>query len=398
MNYEQLEMFPRFKARGVKGLQPTIQRAALQKKELTYTGSVSSFARNSNFRAIPPEVGSRKARALKRKGKASFPTIFEEINSVVAFPRGFLLQSSPTLKSRADWPKLRIEIYKGIISALDKALDNDGPVIIPHSSGFDSRLITGLIKKEFSRRSEVYLVCLQPEIDHFSPLKTYLEWDDETWVEIKEPSWGVNYFDRTLDFPNLGRWASGCGRFLYHRYLFDWWVEKAKIDIEKAVIVNGLYFDELLLSSITSVPWFVVYFHFDHNMKWNKAKHVIFPYVEQNIVRCCLGIGFGREEKTEFKKYLLDGLDPKLSCFPNYQFDRDRNMESVFRKICTSGTDYMKARYRSSWVGIRAPLERDQHFPSELSFKDPLLLQYEKAAVCERLVSRGVKLEMRNEI
>lgn len=206
--------------------------------------------------------------------------------------------------------------------------------LMQHSSGFDSRLISSLLRQmkqemgeEFGR---VIFVCWQPEIEKFKKIMAYQGWPAEDVVTVYPEQSPEDYLYPILDMGFIGRNYDEAERFwggpaLGRYFCLSHGVYTPEQE-DKLIGIGGLWSDETgRFNRLRLGSWrkFVATYLFDSGSPWIGSRiQTIYPFASADYVGL-LSTYRIPVALDEFKRLMLEVADPEMADelkFPNERF------------------------------------------------------------------------------
>lgn len=300
--------------------------------------------------------------------------------------------------------------------------------VVMHSSGYDTRLITSVLKHVAMEEGnnwlgEVTFVCFQPEIKHARAVFDYLGWPKSTWFPVDAGKPAVDYYAPCLDFKTIGANVSESERFWGGPLLTQLRLGGYLTDTAKPLqILSALFSDETCKWNRLkwgSVAWFVGCFLFDNPgiMPGVPQVEAILPFVNAEWLQLMSTFYLPRSI-DDSKLALLQRLDPALADtkrFPNWRFSakaiRERNVaaeaarcglapENIHnhidqQKISQATAQKMEADYAASWYAQKVgPKKLDYQHRSYFVYWCDRNTHYMKAAFYQHLIDQGVNVTL----
>lgn len=397
----QLPMFPKFICRdnhsqtGQNGFN-TIQEAA------KYIGKVTL---NRDYNLSPKLTGLQdeirlRTYALIAMGQMHRETLFKEIHATSRnIPKDFweLL----TVKRRRK--PLPLEDYAGkLLEALTEGIEGmwkpNVENILSFSSGYDSRLIAGVLRKlqrndGYEFFENIYFKLFQPEIAPAYKVLKFLGWSIEHTIVHQTATTGVDCYASAFEWETVGKEVSDVNRILCiafnHCILSD-------LPSGPVRIISGLYHDELLRIKDGGLAEFYVKHLYDIHFEFGAYDHFL-PFCSEPVVKI-----FSRykidAKPDDVKREMCRQLWPGLEELENFRF---KHYELKGRHEC----NYISADTRINWLKKfnnsayaketktrLSGLEVLGALPFEITNEHPALKHYVKAAICEHLIESGVEV------
>jgi hypothetical protein len=202
------------------------------------------------------------------------------------------------------------ELRKFIHSTWDNTKFN----LVFHSSGYDSRVISYLIKEIYDQKpGNILFACLEYEANTFREILKYEGWDDNIMYSYDE--WSENNFV----FKDLWKQTNVSADYpLNVLYCFTEHLKRVgKIPTDNLVIWGGSFFNEVFLSS--NIGLFLSKWYYSRYPKFFSAINhpYIHPILGINVLNEIFGSIINQKEKTEIiRRRLCAAVDSKLESFP----------------------------------------------------------------------------------
>ena len=280
--------------------------------------------------------------------------------------------------------------------------DDDKFHVISHSSGYDSRILSYIIRKLYRRgiiAGDILFLCLQPEGEGFQEVMRYLNWDGEKCLVYNKNCRPEEYYKGCFDFKN--NWRSFNGLSQWPGDILFWVIkdlQKKKLlpQDDKNIQSYGMGFtDELFkhkyhFRTKASVYKFLnIYYYsrFPQSMSNFKGDRIM-PMLDFEIIKLILMYDWGWHPSAKVKMDLVKRLDPKLYELPNKSIYTTKN---PYHRISPELMDKIKTDYSRSWYGKNINPDMVKRATSNLEYS-PWWACYSAAAVVEHLRELGVKI------
>ena len=400
---DQLSMMPFFMVKQTGELFPTLQEAALTAGNVTINKDYALF-----FRKVPVSVKKTydtMAASFCSNFVVKRNSLFKEIN-VVSLPIFEFMR--PLFKRRVGTKAIKPEILANILvdkmfSFIESNWDTFKTHIMPHSSGYDSRLISIILKKLVDKNGidwlgELYFISWDPEVKGFKSIMVHEQWPEKHHVTITANR-GLDFYKNAVEFENVGKYCSDANRFIC--YCFDYIIYKAieKLNVGNVQIISGLFSDEILRKEVSKnrrdVIWnnlshFMVHFLHDVRFEWSMYDTLL-PFISFGVIDTILNYDLPKAD--QLKLMMIKSLDKKLAGLPNYRFEyfdiiKKEGIHPFYRLSKTVLCE-MEASFKDSWYfknvnGVVFP-----KLTTGLVNDSVWLKEYTKAAICEHIINRG---------
>jgi len=303
----QLPIPPKYRIVGDTTKLNSLQDAAERLYNLTINKDYYIYTRN-----VPKSVKSNYAKLsqlLRETGEITRPTLFKEIEAVTGDIDTNVIE---ILNKRLNKEPISVKKYgklvlQSIMDHIENIWDDSMLYVMSHSSGYDSRLISGIIKK--LGKKNVCFMCFQPEIDQFKKIMLYEGWSSDHIVTIGEDIEFIDYYSAATRFTEVGKYASDASKFITYcfRYVLEKEIEKLNTNVR---IISGLHSDELLVSGRSSPAYFTVRMLHDIFFEWGKYDPVL-PFLSVDFMNHYINYDI-KTSTNDIKKTMIDLLDPGL--------------------------------------------------------------------------------------
>lgn len=286
----------------------------------------------------------------------------------------------------------------GIIKAIEKYIESswhpDKFHLVYHSSGIDSRIMSGLIKKIYQRNGHEWLgkvlfVCFGPEGFQFERIMEYQEWEEDQYFSVKNLG---EYLQRNVgNFKTAGRWLNGPTRGCHNlNYTLTELLQAQGLipESDKEIqIFNGYGSDyefrgamdpndnrlgsefEKGYKAITSTSFF-------------KVDDVIYPFLAYSVlgklIKARFRYGYG------IRGILLERIDPTLAAF-------SRVSRQIIKPLPGELFNRLVLSYQRSWYGQTV---RSNAIPVNKFEASDWWADWTAAAYCEYLAEKGYSLDV----
>jgi len=276
--------------------------------------------------------------------------------------------------------------------------------IIDHSSGYDSRILSHIIRQLYNKKiinGDILFICFQPEGDGFKKIMQYEGWPEKNYMVYNEDAVPDEYYAPCFGFEN--KWLSYNGLSQWPGDILFWVIKdlqaQGKLPMKDESIQSyGMgYFDELNNHKLrykkrSSVHRFLETYYFNRfpqsmsNFKGDR----IMPMLDMEIVKLMLGPDWGWVTKAKIKESLIKKLDPGLYQFKNTYPGSAKN---PYHMISERILDKVKADYASSWYGENIRPDMIGQATRVLGYA-PWWACYSAASVVEHLRESGVEIRI----
>lgn len=281
-------------------------------------------------------------------------TLFKEIRRVV-FP-GFMYDATPG--DETPDPRAAVQCLRDYL----KHRLEDRTYIMPHSSGYDSRLISALLRELGIR---VIFVCWQPEVEATIALLKHMGWPARNVIRVGYGT--VDYQVPALR--RVGTYQSEDRRFIVGPGLANEVVGSIRPTISAA------FADETLAFNTQRWPS-VKHFHHRHVLDgpepWETTDWV-FPFVSREWITYLTEHRI--EHADDFKRAMLEEFN--LDTWPNQRYELAKQIKEQ------GGHDYAR---------LSPDAQEEFGLPEILHSHAPEVRAFIRAAICDEVRKAGVTI------
>jgi len=295
------------------------------------------------------------------------------------------------------------EIHTGLLARIKATLKDTiaehwtpgGYHAVLHSSGYDSRCISWLIRELYHERGvdwlgTVVFCCSKWEGSSFKKIMRYEGWDCSQYLVVNESSRDRDYYAPSLtNFRDAWEWSDGASPIPVNLFWYP----------VVAAIKEGLLPDDHPIQTWTGHNGNVILdargprqiralmcesYKSIFGERPMYGTEVILPYstIELATVICESSVLLG----SRLRPLLLKRLDKKLASFKNIHADGDRH-----RRIADRILTQMVRAYRNSWYGRTIkPNARLKHRTTEFQ---PFWYHWTLASLCAHLRREGYRIQ-----
>jgi hypothetical protein len=336
-----------------------------------------------------------------RVSRPNGTTLFREIEFV---PRRDILDAEAlALLAMRDGVVSEANGYPaGIAAALIHAVENNWTPkrfhLVFHSSGWDSRILSAIIRRLYKRNGATWLgrvlfACLGNESAAFADIMQIEGWSKQRWVAIEDLGPLVA---QMIDLTAAGRWLNGvvCQAFDCNWLLVEHLQAIGLVpDDEDIQIISGR--NETLMGATMpggnglDASWAEAY---DAFLSLSRYKgQVIFPFTGYGVIETALRAqerfdwrSSERENKCNFRRGLAEYLWPGLAAIPRGTI--------VVPPITHEQAAKMRAQYAASWYGREVWKGAERDATDRALGHHPWWGAWSAAALCEALLQEGYAL------
>lgn len=332
-------------------------------------------------------------------------TLFKEITTMPfkdAYPEQFAFLTCLNQDARHVKHTELLQIIFGLLcKSIYTTWNPSKPHMIPHSSGYDSRIISHIIKILHltygdNWLGEVKFICREPEGKLFENIMEYQGWSKDKFCVYHKNSMPGKYYTTLEDFNSL--WKGHNGPSMYPVSPIFEFLKHLNYDNRSAQIYSGGYFNETFLygkGDIESIiKWFYNYYYYSFSAGWNSKhldKHELFcPILDNDITRVLVECKSYPEWDYSFRTRLLQSMDDNLFKLERGTFGAPPP-QNKYRVIDPNTCAMLEDNYRKSWYGKKIAPEAKM---SNDLWHNPWWFHVISASLCNYLINKGTKIEV----
>lgn len=218
-----------------------LAEAALEMGKATlnwdYLRKVKFFPHHSIKTTLPLHQKNQYGRTFFKEVQTAPPRMTEAVKHYVQNPK----------------PKLEKKPLKKLIQIIERDWNSNIFNVDLHSSGYDSRLISGILMKLREKHGEgwigdIVFLCWEPDGAHFKKIMKWEGWRESQYHVYREGI-GIDYRAEVVDFKNVWRWVND---YSLPHYCAGPMVEEA---IKKGLIPKDA--ETCLIMGLSSTPFVV---------------------------------------------------------------------------------------------------------------------------------------------
>ena len=392
---DQLPMLQKYRIIGTDERFNSLQEAAIKLGKVTLNEEYSG----RDLRK-PYEIYKDRVENVLWEGEiVSRPTLFKEvecIHSQLSENMLALVKVSGNARS-IKLNKLGSLLYNAIYSFIADNWDSSKIHLMSHSSGYDSRTVSVVLKKLREEKGadwlgQMYFVCWEPEIEDFKAIMNHQGWPEDNIIVVK-PGVTVDYYKDFLAFDYVGEHYSEADRFLPQEDNFNV-VAQNLCGPEELQIVTGNHCDEVM-----DLNWVNYGHYFLRNLSDTSSYRNIYysyltPYTSHNVLSILLKYNIGRPTRVPTKLEIIRHVDPKLAEFKNFTPQKYRKKHQIGCELLSDSTVIkMEEDFKNSWYFKTKEPKINFPFKRKIVYSGVGTKQYIRAAICEYLLKNGVVIE-----
>jgi len=250
----------------------------------------------------------------------------------------------------------REELLDASLALLEKVIETNWSStkvhFVAHSSGWDSRLISALIRRIYERRGsswlgEVIFSCCGTESPGFRAIMEYEGWEPSRYAAFEDLE---DFCDFELDLSQVWRWANG--PMLFARspktYMIRRLQEAGRLPPEDQIQAWSGYGTNSGVHAYANARegnrieerYGVVYRHHE-SLDFYPASEEILPFSHYDVLR--LGVESSCRLGSDRRTQMLERFDPELFALPK--------LVSHWPNLQAKRMEKMQADYLASWYG-----------------------------------------------
>jgi hypothetical protein len=313
-----------------------------------------------------------------------------------------LIKETPRFRVDVKPGKMAKEIVAGIRQHLETYWDSSKVHIMPHSSGFDSRIVSYIIKQIAEERGkdwlgEIYFFCLAPEVSDYYEIMDWMGWSRDKALAFDSPKDPIDFHLDIIDFDRVGGVIDEAFRVMRVGDYFRQLLNTLSVKKEDVQFVSGVFGDETALNA-WNLPNFATRWVFEFGAPENSfcSSH-LFPYVSYPVLD--VWTKYNRPlPKDKFKLVQCDQLHPKLRNFVNYRMRviaGEISKEMPEWKFSPGACAKIRGDFEASWYYHNVPEAKSVKVEDRYrggTAITPFWNHYLRAAICENIIRRGCKI------
>ncbi|MBN2463127.1 MAG: hypothetical protein JXB43_05955 [Dehalococcoidia bacterium] len=343
-----------------------------------------------------------------RKGK----TLFQKIEIVE--PAELISESIKELppisaaQHSAQPQKIAEEIVCKLVGVIEKAWDVDKFHIMFHSSGYDSRIISGILSKLRRKNGDSWIgnilfLCIQPEGQLFKEIMQLEEWKPSQYIVFHEDIPAVDYRAGLVDFTSCWKWANdaqppvAAWGFAIETLMRNCVIPENCSNMQ---LISGSFGSETLDPKYTRKYTNFVddllqinYYH-RYSAAFSALLHLygdfIIPFVHADV----LASAIKAQPITDIRHKILAEISPQLLNIKRYS--GSLGYDDPYHFLSAKVRQDVETKYRNSWYAKNVCLLISR--PPSTVFTQPWWSSYTAASLCENLIGNGSQIRSHSKI
>jgi hypothetical protein len=279
-----------------------------------------------------------------------------------------------------------------LMQEVERNWNSDKIHVLPHSSGYDSRLMSYIIKTLAEKNGEswlgkMYFICFQPEIQPFLEIMKYEGWSKNHIVTVRPNAPQTDYFAEGMKFENMMK-IRYPRRFVCR--CFDFVLNKAISNLGNGDVqlISGMWSDEVMEygSMWKTTKELKHLMKTDVHFDWEDYDTLL-PFASDEFINTFIKLKpeLPKIHRYEIKKAIIDVLDSGLSALKNYDYEYWKTIRRTgthpIYKISEETRNEAQKAYDASIYKYRRDIKIV--IPDAISNKSEDLIHYMKAAMLE---------------
>ena len=192
------------------------------------------------------------------------------------------------------WPKFVERLYTLLIRAVEKEWSKEKTHLVYHSSGYDSRIMSMIIK-ELSKKhgidwlGDILFVCKEPEGDTFEKIMDYQGWDRKQYRVYNKGVPKGDYYKLAFDYSFHWKQANGCSeRPVNVKYvpLFDLQMQKILPSDNNIQMWSNQFAEILSGKHISFSEYYTKFYYTRFSRFWSAVPcEVVDLYLDFDVVK-----------------------------------------------------------------------------------------------------------------
>jgi len=271
-------------------------------------------------------------------------TLDEEGRALLSLPAGTISET-------------RKEFLTRLIAAFEKFIEENWSQtkfhIVAHSSGFDSRFISAMIKRIAQRRGsswlgEVIFACAGNECAGFERVMEFESWDESRYALFSD--W-QDFYKFTLDFNQVWKWANGAMMFTRspNVYMIEKLQESGRAPADEGEIQAWSGYDSNTLFAWSNAPeagdrlrWrYDLNYRYHESLDFYKAGEEVNPFQSYDVLSVTVSsrVRLG----SNLRAALYEFFNPALAAIPRF--------DSKWQTMTPEQVQEKQSEYLASWYG-----------------------------------------------
>lgn len=326
----------------------------------------------------------------------TWKTLFHEVEVVKPMDALTIQEKAIVLGPDRVWGCNKLGLLVSLSSGLKRAIKREWAPdkfhLILHTSGYDSRMISGTLLKLYyllgkDWLGDVLFVCMGPESDEFLKIMDYEGWNENQYVTY--PSM-LYHFNFCLDFRNAWRWHNGPSNF--SNYLNYTIVDRLQMQGLVPGNDNNIQLwtgrNDIAFQIWGGVDWSLGQCY-EHNygavtsVVQYKVEDVALPIMSYEMMHT-LAMAKVRVGWSTLRPDLLKHIDTGLSKF--------RRVEAEFPPLTSKQLTQMCKDYEASWYGVNV---RPRYNTTRMiNYYHDWWSNWICAAIVEHLIEEGYEISV----
>ena len=286
-----------------------------------------------------------------------------------------------------------------LTETIESAWDSKMFHVIPHSSGYDSRIISGILTKLRKRNGDSWLgdllfLCLQPEGELFKRIMRFEGWEPSQYVVFKEGDPATDYYRDLVDFQKCWRWANDATPPVASLGLAietlrqNGIINEAESNIQ---VISGSFGNEVFEKKFNVNNFLHKYYYHRYSAAFSPLLYGGFlqPFLCSDILRI---VTKNSTVVPNIRTLILSEISPHLLKLEKYNDSNNRlGVRNPYRKLSDATRKTVNKNYHNSWYARNVHPKVHQEPPS-IIFTQPWWSTYTAASLCEHLISHGIMI------
>jgi len=323
----------------------------------TFRNKETGEKSNRFLRVLPRRLTVKPGYVQRDLDPGTYATLFREVE-IVPMLETLDCEGLALLKMPAGTvSETREEFLARLMAAFEKFIeDNWSPTkfhVVAHSSGFDSRFISAMIKRIYKRRGSIWLgdvifVCTGNECAGFEQVMKFEGWDETRYALFSD--W-QDFYKFTLDFDQVWKWANGAMMFTRspNVYMIEKLQELGRAPADENEIQVWCGYDSNTLFTWSNAPqagnrveWrYDLNYRYHESLDFYKAGEEVNPFQSYDVLAVTISsqVRFG----SNLRAALYEFFDPALAAIPR--------SDSKWRTMTSEQVQQKREEYLASWYG-----------------------------------------------
>jgi hypothetical protein len=316
----------------------------------------------------------------------------DSINSIL-FARASTFEPKPD--------KIAREIIYGLADSIEKGWNSSKFHIMFHSSGYDSRILSGILSELSKKNGESWLgkilfICHQPEGQLFEKIMEFEGWKPTQYIVYSKNSSPAEYRSGLLNFTSCWKWANDAQPPVsIVGHIVEELIHDGVINNESPIqLISGSYGSETLDPKYTiNYNNFIndllqIHYYHRYSAGFSSLLHFFGDFIMPFVSMDALLLALKAKPIHDIRQLILKEISPQLLEIERYS-GPIRNHDP-YRNLSLKSQQLIEKEYRNSWYVKHVCLSVVK--PPSTTFTQQWWSSYTAASLCEHLINKKVPI------